>query len=113
MKECDVLFFNRVLDGFVPDIIEMMGLTDYLKDKLAIALIKKIRRYLANGGTFITCHVHPNGESYFLKHIVNWKMIYRTLDAFENIIIDGGFIGSRFVTEPHNIHSIAIAKKLV
>lgn len=112
-REGDVLFFNRVLNGFEPDIIEMMGLTDYLKDKIAVALFKKIRRHLKNGGYFLTCHVHPNGETFFLRHVVNWDMIYRKLDEFEGILVDSGFLRTRFEAEPHGIHSVAIAQKLI
>lgn len=111
-REGDVLFFNRVLYGFEPDIIEMMGLTDYLKDKIAVALFKKIRRHLKSGGYFLTCHVHPNGETFFLRHVVNWDMIYRKLDEFEGILVDSGFLRTRFEAEPHGIHSVAIAQKL-
>lgn len=108
----DVLFFNRYLDGFKPDIIEMMGLLDYLPNGLAVKLISKIRRHLPDKGHFFTCHIHPNGERYFLKHVVDWDMLYRSQDELKSLLIDAGFLNPALHTEPHGIHSIAIAQKL-
>lgn len=108
----DVLFFDRLLQGFAPDLIEMLGLMDYLPTKLAVSLVRKIHRLLPAGGSFLTCHVHPNAETYFLRHAVNWDMLYRTREAFAQIVIGGGFLTPRLITEPHDIHSIAVARKV-
>lgn len=109
----NVVFFTRFVGEFKADIVEMMGLIDYLRDGLAIPLLRKIRLHLGRGGTLFTCHIHPNGESYFLKHVVDWDngMLYRTREAFEDLLIDSGFLAPRLLTEPHGIHSIAIAVK--
>ncbi|PIR86429.1 hypothetical protein COU13_00905 [Candidatus Kaiserbacteria bacterium CG10_big_fil_rev_8_21_14_0_10_43_70] len=107
----DVLFFDRILGEFRPDIIEMMGLMDYLRDKLAVQLLRKIYRYLPEGGSFLTCHIHPNSEAYFLRQVVDWKMLYRTVGQFEDILVGGGFLDLSFRTERHNIHTVAIATK--
>lgn len=108
----NAVFFNRELHGFVPDIVEMCGLMDYLDDRLAIALIKKIRRYLAREGFFLTCHIHPNAESYFLRHAINWDMLYRSRQELETLLIEGGFLGPELHSEPHRIHSVAVSQKL-
>jgi hypothetical protein len=84
---------------------------DYLRDSLAIALVKKIRRVLVAKGIFLTCHVHPNGEEYFLRHVVNWDMLYRPLTAFQNVLDNAGFLNARYETEPHGIHSVAVCRK--
>ena len=107
----DVLFFDRILGEFKPDIIEMMGLMDYLRDKLAIQLVRKIRRHLPEGGSFLTCHIHPNSESYFLRQVVDWKMLYRTVGQFEDILVGGGFLDFSFRTELHKIHTVAVTTK--
>lgn len=113
MKKGDVLFFERQLGKFKPDIIEMMGLLDYLRDKMAISLLRKIRRCLKDDGFFLTCHIHPNTEAYFLRHVVNWSMLYRTVDQLEDILVDSGFLESRFHSEPHGIHSVAVSRKSI
>ena len=111
-RKGDVVFFNRELQGFEPDIIEMCGLMDYLRDTTAIALIRKIRRYLRPDGFFLTCHIHPNAESYFLRHVVDWDMLYRTRPQLADVLVEGGFLGVRLHTEPHQIHSVAVAQKI-
>lgn len=110
-REGNALSFYRELDGSRPDIIEMCGLMDYLEDKLAVALIKKIHRYLQPDGFFLTCHIHPNAESYFLRHVVNWGMLYRTRRQLRELLIDGGFLETKLHTEFHRIHSVAVAQK--
>lgn len=111
-REGDAVFFSRELKGFKPDIIEMCGLTDYLHDSLAIALIKKIRRHLQPGGYYLTCHIHPNAEMYFLRQVVNWRMLYRTREQLEELLVNGGFLAMKMHTEPHQIHSVAVAQKV-
>jgi SAM-dependent methyltransferase len=108
--EGDAVFFNRVL-CFRPDIIEMCGLMDYLRDATAIALIKKIHRYLKPGGFFLTCHIHPNLESYFLRHVENWGMLYRSREELLDLIVKGGFLGGVPYTEPLGIHTVVVSQK--
>lgn len=108
--EGNVLFFTRAIGVFQADIIEMIGLIDYLKDGLAIALIKKVRRHLEAGGYFLTCHIHPNAEAYFLKQVIDWDMLYRTRDQLQRLITAGGFAAPRLASEPHGIHTIAVAE---
>ena len=108
----NAVFFYRELQGFVPDIIEMCGLMDYLDDRLAVALIKKIRRYVHAEGFFLTCHIHPNAESHFLRYAINWDMLYRSRQELEGLLVEGGFLGAELHTEPHRIHSVAVAQKL-
>jgi SAM-dependent methyltransferase len=108
----DVLHFEKMIGDFKPDIIEMMGLTDYLRSKMAVLLFAKIRKQLKSGGYFFTSNVHPNSERYFLKHVVNWDMYYRTVDQLAELFHDAGFIDPKVVTEPHGIQSFAYAKKI-
>lgn len=108
----DVAMFDRVTKGFQPHVVEMCGLMDYLHDTLAEKLVRKIRRHMMPQGYFLTCHVHPNSESYFLRQVVDWDMLYRPIAEFKNILIKGDFLNPRLETEPHAIHSVAICQKL-
>jgi len=108
----DAPLFGRALHRFEPDIIEMCGLMDYLRTSLAIALVKKIHRYLKPEGFFVTCHIHPNSERYFLYHVVDWGMLYRTRGELYDILVRGGFLDAKLYTEPHRIHSVAVSQKL-
>lgn len=110
--EGNVLFFTRFIGSFQADIVEMIGFLDYLRDGLAIALLKKVRLHLRDGGQLLCAHIHYNGEALFLKHVVDWDngMLYRSRDALENLLISAGFIAPRFVTEPHGIHTVSVAE---
>lgn len=112
-RESNAVLFYRNLRkwNFKPDIIEMCGLMDYLEDDLAIAVIKMIHRCLPSEGFFLTCHIHPNKESYFLWHVVNWGMLYRERKELRGLLVKGGFILPKLHTEPHRIHSVAVARK--
>ena len=112
VREGDAISFYRDLGEFKPDIIEMCGLMDYLRDSLAIALIRKIHKYLRTGGFFLTCHIHPNAEEYFLRHQENWDMLYRTPAALQDLLVNGGFLSSWLYTEPHGIHSVVVMQKM-
>jgi SAM-dependent methyltransferase len=109
--EGDVVMFDRVTRGFEPHIVEMCGLMDYLRTSLAEKLVRKIRAALAPSGIFLTCHVHPNAETYFLRHVVDWDMLYRTRGEFQDILIKGNFLDPRLTPEPHGIHSVAYCTK--
>jgi hypothetical protein len=90
----------------------MMGMIDYLRDTTIILLIRKIKRCLREDGYFFTCHIHPNVEAYFLRHVVNWEMSYRSCEALCTLMEKGGFSSYRLFTEPHGIHSVAAARKI-
>lgn len=111
-RKGNVVAFKRELHGSRPDIVEMCGLTDYLEDGLAIALFKRIYTHLQPDGFFLTCHIHPNLESYFLWHVVNWEMLYRTRKQLQSLLVSGSFLDAKLHTEPHRIHSVAVAQKV-
>lgn len=98
-----------------PDIVEMLGLLDYLNDKLAARLCRNIYRNVSQGGSFLTCHIHPNPEQDFLRYVINWGhkpyMYYRTVNDLKRIVEDAGFQSIQMYTEPHGIHTIAVCIK--
>lgn len=111
--EANVFEFAKVVRsiGFQADIVEMCGLMDYLDDRKAEVLMKKIHKYLPEWGFFLTCHIHPNAEQYFLRHTVDWDMLYRTKGEFHAVLVRGGFAHPELHTEPHGIHSVAVMQK--
>lgn len=107
-----VFDFEEFLEGFRPDIVEMAGLIDYLKDAAIKRIFQKIFRLLPRGGTFITCHIHPNHESFFLLYVVNWWMLYRTRKQLEDLLTEGWFPMPCLMTEPLKIHTVAVATRM-
>tara|TARA_Y100000310_G_scaffold345555_1_gene466523 strand:+ start:62045 stop:62878 length:834 start_codon:yes stop_codon:yes gene_type:complete len=105
--------FPKYLDGFKPDIVEMVGFFDYLNDKQAVEVVELVHEMLPQKGTFITCHIHPNPEQDFLTNVIGWdsNMLYRSVDEFANLVDSGGFDKVQVVIEPLGIHSVLVATK--
>lgn len=91
---------TTVSQSFRPQIIEMLGLLDYIGQEKAVRLVKEIRSALAPSGVFLTCNVRSNAERHFLKWVIDWPMIYRTPAQLRSIVIEGGFRECRLICEP-------------
>ncbi len=111
-RKWDVVYFERALQGFRPDIIEMCGLLDYLPWTLAVRLTQKIHRFLKQDGFLLVCHIHSNWEKYFLWHQENWGMLYRSRQQLREMLTRGGFLEADLYAEPHRIHSVAVARRM-
>lgn len=101
----------RVSKDFKPQIIEMLGLLDYIPKDKAIRLVGKIRESLEEKGIFLTCNIRHNPERHFLKWVINWSMIYRTPAELAEIVSEAGFSDCRIVYEPLKIHGLVIVQK--
>ena len=98
----------EVLEG-QPNIIEMVGLTDYLNSRLATTLFKKIYRTLASGGTFLSGNICPNFERHFMKWVIDWnEMIYRTPQEMSRVLADTDIPSSQMqiFLEPQCLHMV-------
>jgi len=104
-----------------PNIIEMCGFLDYLTDDEAESLLTQLRKKLQRGGTFITCHIHPNAEQWFLREVVNWGrspwMHYRSRAQLLHLLVAAEFAAesmeaTRLFTEPHQIHTVAVCTRI-
>ena len=104
---------EKINNGEKPHIIEMVGFLDYRPREKAILLLNRIYQCLAPGGTFLTANILPNPEMFFLKVVINWRMLYRKPEELRNIIVASGFTkeNTRIVYEPLKIHAVAICRK--
>lgn len=106
--------FDRFVKSEI-DMIEMLGLLDYLATPFAVRLCKKIRNNLPEFGYFLTCHIHENPEMEFLRYVIDWgikpHMHYRSKKELSEIMGRAGFPTMSLYTEPHEIHSIAVGVK--
>lgn len=107
-RKGNVLSPATISDGFKPNIVEVVGLFDYLSDTAIVGLLKRISRMAANDAVLVTAHVHPNPEMNMLRDIVDWEMTYRSLDEFKRLMCEGGFEQARYITEPHGIFTVAV-----
>lgn len=102
----------RFAEEFKPNVIEMVGLMDYLPHKQAVQIVRRIHRALGQvGGFFITCNIRDNPEKHFLKWVINWEMIYRAPAELTSVITEAGFDTLRIFYEPLKVHGIVIAER--
>lgn len=104
---------DEIGKGFKPNIIEMVGFLEYRPFDKAVKLIRAIYQILDKEGVLITSQIAPNLERFFLKEIINWKMIYRTPKGIAKILSLAGFSleNCSFYQEPLKIHFITECKK--
>lgn len=114
LLRANVLEVGKFCSNWKPDIVEVVGLFDYLDDDNGAKFISNIRERLEDNGVLIISNVNENHERRFVKEIVDWDMIYRTPEQLASLLVSGGFDAQncRIVCEPLQIHSIAVARKL-
>lgn len=114
LLRANVLEVGKFCANWNPDVIEVVGLFDYLDDAVAIKLISDLHERLEVNGVLVISNVNDNPERRFVKEVVDWDMIYRTPEELGSLLVSGGFVSRdcRIICEPLKIHSIAVARKL-
>jgi len=107
-------FVNEIGREFKPHLIEVVGFLEYRPFNKAVELISSICQILENGGVLLTSQIAPNLESFFLKEVINWLMIYRKPKEIVKLLSLAGFNSKNcsFYWEPLKIHYIVECKKL-
>jgi SAM-dependent methyltransferase len=93
------------------DIIEIVGILDYLDDHKSQLLIQKARSLLKNGGLLITANIRKNRETKFVTNAMKWPMVYREPEEFENLLKKSNFKQYKIIYEPILVHGVAAARK--
>lgn len=105
---------GRVRHHFgLQDIIYSSGLTDYLDDRLFLALVNKCHEYLKPGGTLIIGNFgHENENRVFMDHILQWKLIHRSEQDLKSLFARSPF-GNRveITAEENRVNLFASASK--
>ncbi|MDA1337346.1 MAG: class I SAM-dependent methyltransferase family protein [bacterium] len=109
-KTGNFLRIARDCASFHPQIIEMVGLLDYLDDDHCVFILKQVLKTLIPGGHLVTGNIVPNLESVFVTSGINWPMVYRTPEELQDVLVLAGFPpeGIRTTKEPLGIHTIAV-----
>ena len=93
------------------DLIEIVGLMDYLSEVRAVKLIKGAQEVLNDGGAVVAANVIPNPEMRFV-HKTGWpRMVYRSPSAFRALFDACGFAKTEITVDPLKVHCVAIARK--
>jgi SAM-dependent methyltransferase len=105
---------SEIGKDFKPNLIEMVGFLEYRPFDKAVKLVTTIYQILEKGGVFLVSQIAPNAESFFLREVINWPMIYRKPKEFARILSLAGFsLGNCiFYEEPLKIHYVAECKKI-
>lgn len=102
----------KLIESFKPQIVTMIAFLDYLDNKSAINIFSEIYKFLPEGATFIVSNTLPNIEMQFVKHVVEWPLIYRKPEEVVSLIKKGGFENYWINTDPTKIQTVITAKKL-
>ena len=60
------------------EIIEILGLLDYMSDTKTVEIFDNIKNLLTPNGKIFTCNIRPNPEIAFMEEVMEWKMLYRS-----------------------------------
>jgi len=109
---------NRNAFRFQPkrfyDLVWSAGLFDYLNDRLAIALIKNMWKWTADGGTMVVGNFHQNNPTRnYMEWGLDWVLIHRTEEDFMRLCHEAGIPDEcvRFDYEPFHTIIFCIAEK--
>lgn len=83
---------QKAIRAHHPQVIDMMGLMEYLDDAAATALIKQVRAVMPSGGSFIFTNMlptHPGLQVH--KRALGWPgVIVRSIDQVADLVIAAG-----------------------
>lgn len=103
------------LDSVRPDVVEMMGLMEYLDDKTVIGVVKEILPRLPKGAVFVFTNMrtdHP--ELLTHKHAVGWPgVIQRSVDEVATLLKKAGVPGEAIdvLLPDDNVYAVYCIKK--
>ncbi len=111
--EGNIFKLRKLCRNMQIDVVEAVGILDYLSAKQAIFLFSDVLNLLSQDGYLITCNIIPNYEEPFVTKAIGWPLIYRDNQEITELLVASGFEKSNIILtpEPLNIHLIALAKK--
>lgn len=111
----DILATSEYLGTtFSLNLVEAVGIFDYLDDKTAHNLLAALHEHMTSGSTLLISNIIPNDEQKLLKKVILWPdMIYRKEDELLELVQKAGFKQDlmKLVQEPCGIYNIIFAKK--
>jgi extracellular factor (EF) 3-hydroxypalmitic acid methyl ester biosynthesis protein len=90
------------------DLIYSTGLFDYFSERIAVLLVKNLKKLLNPGGALAIANMtdkYSNPSVHFMEWGGDWNLVYRDDKEFRNIFIAGGFKDSELETK-HEQHGI-------
>ena len=95
-----------------PDIVELVGLFDYLDDTHARGLLEAMHEALAPGGSVLATSVSDvRHNAPFLKRMFGWDLHLRTGEELAGMMRDVGFDIAEIAHTPMEIYGIVTGRK--
>lgn len=104
----------RIRPSIYYDLVWSAGLFDYLDDRQAIVLLKKMWRWTNNGGKIIIGNFHPRNPSRnYMEWTGGWFVIHRTEDDLLKLCVQAGIPIEHisFDQEPLGVNLFCVIKK--
>lgn len=101
---------NRDKEKF--DVVEMVGISDYLNEKYLAFVYARSNEILKSGGKLITANIADNPEREFTHTVVNWPdMFYREVSHMDDVLRSSGFVNPHVFKEPTEVYVIGVGEK--
>ncbi len=72
------------------DLVYSAGLFDYLSDRVCERMISLFASWTRPGGLVIITNVHPaNPVRFYMEHVLEWYLQYRTESELKRLVPDG------------------------
>lgn len=94
---------DKKVPGQSFDLLYCAGLFDYFSDRICKRLIQAFHQWLNPGGLLIVTNVHPkNPFRYFMEHIVEWHLVYRSETEFKKLAPE--YVPSSMYSDPTGVN---------
>ena len=108
-------FHHRNAFRFEPsgryDAIWCCGLFDYLDERLAVHLLKKLHGWLKPEGTLLVGNFSPACASqHLMEGLYDWTLIFRTEDEFRQLALSAGLHPDDFTLQSDPTDSVILLK---
>lgn len=108
-------FHHRNAFRFEPsgayDAIWCCGLFDYLDERLAVHLLKRLHGWLKPGGTLLVGNFSPACASqHLMEGLYDWTLIFRSEDEFRQLALSAGFLPDDFSLQSDPTDSVILLK---
>jgi len=94
------------------DLVWASGLFDYLNDRLAVALLKRIWSATRDGGTIVFGNIHPSNPTRLsMEWCGGWMLHHRTRDDLRLLCEMAGISRGSFSQEPEGVFHFCCVEK--
>lgn len=108
----DAREFERLCPGVKPDIIEIIGLIEYLSDQELAVMFQCAAALLRPGGAIIVNAMRDtHGGARLFERVFRLRMTMRDTATMSRALSVAGFRVTETITEPVRIHTLIVARK--